>query len=145
MIAPGEMVLIVCDGNSARSQMAEGWLRQMAKGRFKVASAGAHPREAVHPLAVTVMREVGIDISSGYPKPLHIFRHDRVKVLITVCASAKEACVTFPGASMQIHWPMEDPTAATGEREAQLVIFRTIRDELRQRLTDWLQEQGLSV
>jgi arsenate reductase len=144
MLTDRDYVLIVCDGNHARSQMAEGLLRQMGRGRFHVASAGAHPRDAVHPMAVQVMAEVGIDIRSGYPKPVHIFRHDPVKVAICVCDAASQACATFPSSVEREHWSLVDP-AQGGTPEDQLAAFRTVRDDLRARLEAWLARQEIAA
>jgi arsenate reductase len=123
-------VLILCTGNSARSQMAEGWLRHFGGDAFEVASAGTRPAERVHPLAVRAMAEVGIDISALYPKHLERFLGDAWDYVITVCDSANEACPFFPGGRRRLHWSFDDPAAAQGSEEERIAVFRRIRDEI---------------
>ncbi|NTV66790.1 MAG: arsenate reductase ArsC [Chlorobaculum sp.] len=135
-------VLFLCTGNSARSQMAEGLLREMADDRFVAMSAGLEPREEVHPLAVEVMREVGIDIASQKPKPVDLYL-GRVPVhyLIVVCDKAQASCPRiWPGLldGRRFFWPLPDPAEQSGTREEQLAGFRTVRDELRGKLQAWL-------
>ena len=135
------MVLIVCAGNSARSQMAEGLLQQLARGRFIVRSAGAHPKDAVHPLAVEVMAEIGIDIHHAYPKPVHIFLRDPVRVAICVCDEASRACAIFPQDIEQVQWTIPDPAAIPGTDEACRAAFRQARDLIAQHLDAWITTQ----
>jgi arsenate reductase len=123
-------VLILCTGNSARSQMAEGLLRHAAGDRFEVASAGTKPA-SVRPEAFAVMREIGIDISSQRSKSVDDFQHDAFDVVITVCDNARETCPVFFGAAQQIHRSFEDPAAFQGSEEDRLAAFRRVRDELR--------------
>lgn len=129
-------VLILCTGNSARSQMAEGWLRRFGGNAFEVASAGTRPGERVNPLAVRAMAEVGIDISSHYPKHLERFLNDQWDYVITVCDSANEACPFFPGGKRRLHWSFEDPAAARGGEEERLAVFRLVRDQIRDRFRE---------
>ena len=126
-------VLILCTGNSARSQMAEGWLRHLGGDAFDVASAGTTPAERVNPLAVRAMAEAGIDLASHYPKHLERFLNDQWDYVITVCDSANEACPLFPGGRERIHWSFEDPAAAQGTEDERLAVFRRVRDEIRLR------------
>ncbi len=126
-------ILILCTGNSARSQMAEGILRHLAQGELDVASAGTHP-SFVHPLAIQVMREAGIDISKHRSKPVEEFAGKHFDVVITVCDRAAENCPVFPGAPERIHFSLEDPAAVQGTEDWNLRAFRQTRDELFQRL-----------
>ena len=133
-------VMFLCSGNSARSQMAEGWLRHLAGDHFDVVSAGTDP-STVNPLAITVMRERGIDISGHVSKPVGKFLGESFRFLITVCDNAREKCPIFPGVLQRIHWPLEDPAAAVGGEAERTAVFRRIRDEIEARIRAWLQEQ----
>jgi len=126
-------VLILCTGNSARSQMAEGLLRHIAGDRFDVASAGVSPTH-VRPEAITAMREIGIDISHHNSKSVDTFSGQEFDYVITVCDNAKEQCPVFPGMTKRIHWSFADPAAAEGDSELRLAVFRKVRDEILQRL-----------
>ena len=126
-------VLILCTGNSARSQMAEGLLREMGGDRFEVASAGVAP-SFVRPEAIAVMREVDIDISGHKSKSVDEFINQEFDYVITVCDNANEQCPVFPGNTRRIHWSFDDPAAAKGAEEQRLAVFRRVRDEIRQRL-----------
>jgi arsenate reductase len=126
-------VLILCTGNSARSQMAEGLLRHLAGDRFEVASAGVSPTH-VRPEAITAMREIGIDISDHHSKSVDEFSDQEFDYVITVCDNANEQCPAFPGKTERIHWSFEDPAAAEGEENARLDVYRRVRDEILQRL-----------
>lgn len=123
-------VLILCTGNSARSQMAEGILRHIAGDKYEVESAGTIA-SFVRPQAIAVMNEIGIDISSHRSKSLDEFLNDRFDYIITVCDNANQNCPIFPGKAERIHWSFEDPAEATGSDEEQLAVFRRIRDEIR--------------
>jgi arsenate reductase len=124
-------VLILCTGNSARSQMAEGLLRHDAGEAFEVDSAGTRPG-TVRPEAIEVMREVGIDISDHRSKHVDEFEGQRFDFVITVCDNAKESCPIFPGAAKRLHRSFDDPPSASeGTAEERLAIFRRVRDELR--------------
>jgi arsenate reductase len=122
-------VLILCTGNSARSQMAEGLLRHGAGDRLEVFSAGTRPSQ-VRPEAIAVMRERGIDISGHRSKSVDEFAGQPFDVVITVCDNAKESCPVFPARTQRIHWSLEDPAAANGPETQRLAAFRRIRDEL---------------
>ena len=133
-------VLFLCTGNSCRSQMAEGLLRHLAGDRFGVYSAGTDPAERVHPLAVRVMGELGIDISDQRPKGVKEYLGKfPIRYLIIVCGGADEACPRiFPGVLHRLFWPFDDPAKLQGNDEELLAGFRRVRDEIRQRLSDWL-------
>jgi arsenate reductase len=123
-------ILVLCTGNSCRSQMAEGILRRELGDLAEVASAGSRPAGFVHPKAVEVMREIGIDISGGRSKSLTEFMDGRVTVVITVCADADAACPVFPGKVRRHHFGFDDPAKATGNEAAVLAEFRRVRGEI---------------
>lgn len=125
------LILVLCTGNSCRSHLAEGFLRAAAKGRFRVASAGSKPAGHVHPMAIQVMKEVGIDITGHRSKHLDEFLNEPVETVITVCGNADQACPTFPGQVNRHHWGFDDPAHATGADEEKLAVFRRVRDEIR--------------
>ena len=131
-------VLILCKGNSARSQMAEGLLRRFCGEDYEVVSAGTHP-SSVNPLAIEAMQEAGIDISSHRSKSVKEFANQEFDVVITVCDSAAEQCPVFPGAPQRIHWSLPDPVSLEGLREENLAAFRSVRDDLASRLRRFLQ------
>src|SRR5688572_15038632 len=126
-------VLVLCTGNSARSQMAEGILRDIAGDRFEVDSAGVEP-SSVRTEAIKVMREIGIDISDHRSKSVDEFTTDAFDYIITVCDNARESCPIFPGNAEPIHWSFEDPATAEGTEDERLEMFRTIRDQISERL-----------
>src|SRR3990167_5111813 len=119
-------VLILCTGNSCRSQMAEGALRHFCGERFEVFSAGTKPSQ-VDPIAIRVMKEIGIDISGHRSKDVDEFKGQKFDYVITVCDNAKESCPIFPGVK-SLHWPFSDPPHGQEENEAVLVEFRRVRD-----------------
>jgi arsenate reductase len=131
MPAPQPTVLILCTGNSCRSHLAEGFLRAAASDLLHVASAGSRPAGYVHPLAIAVMREVGIDLAGHTSKHLDTFLGGEVETVITVCGNADQACPVFPGQVNRHHWPFDDPAHATGTEEEKLAVFRRVRDEIR--------------
>jgi arsenate reductase len=125
-----QSVLILCTGNSCRSQMAEGFLKSFDPS-LEVHSAGTRPSGAVHPLAVRVMREAGIDLSAYLPKNLDAFLDRPFDYVITVCDNAKESCPIFTGAVRhRLHIGFDDPAEATGSEEEVLAVFRRVRDEI---------------
>ena len=126
-------VLIVCTGNSARSQMAEGLLRDMGAGAIDVFSAGTRPG-IVRPEAIAVMAERGIDISGHRSKHVDEFKDQRFDYVITVCDSANESCPVFTGAPHRIHWSIPDPAAVEGTEAERLAAFRAVRNTLSQTL-----------
>jgi arsenate reductase len=128
-------VLFLCTHNSARSQMAEGFLRAMAGDRFEAGSAGTE-KTSVNPLAIRVMAERGIDISGQTSKLYSDL--ESWDCLITVCDDANERCPWVPGSVERLHWSFPDPSRATGTEEERLVVFRRVRDQIQERLTDWL-------
>ncbi|MDB6054987.1 MAG: protein tyrosine phosphatase [Verrucomicrobiales bacterium] len=125
------MVLILCTGNSCRSHLAEGILRAASRGVLNVQSAGSKPAGFVHPMAILVMKEIGIDISEHHSKHLEEFLQQRVETVITVCGNADQACPMFPGQMNRHHWGFEDPAHAAGTEEEKLAVFRRVRDEIR--------------
>ena len=124
-------ILVLCTGNSCRSHIAEGFLRAASGGTFAVASAGSKPAGYVHPLAIRVMKEVGIDLSQHRSKHLSEFLKREVDTVITVCGNADQACPVFPGQVNRHHWPFDDPAKAAGTETEQLEVFRRVRDEMR--------------
>jgi len=133
-------VLILCTGNSARSQMAEGLLRHDAGQRFEVESAGTKP-SSVRPEATTVMRELGIDISAHRSKPVTEFDGQHFDYVVTVCDSARETCPVFFGAAEKLHHSFEDPAVLNGSQEERLALFRRVRDELRSYLAEFARKE----
>jgi arsenate reductase len=125
-------ILFLCTGNSCRSQMAEGFARQFLPD-WDIWSAGTRPAERVNPLAIQVMAEKGIDISTQYPK-LTSAVPQPVDVVVTLCGEAAEECPSFPGAKLTEHWGLPDPARATGTSEEVLQVFRLVRDEIERRL-----------
>lgn len=131
MAATKPTVLILCTGNSCRSHLAEGILRAAAGDILTVASAGSKPTGQVHPLAMQVMREIGIDLTGHSSKHMNDFLAAPVETVITVCGNADQACPIFPGQVNRHHWPFDDPAHATGTEEEKLAVFRRVRDEIR--------------
>ncbi len=135
-------ILFLCTGNTARSQMAEAFLRYYAGGRFEVYSAGLEPGE-IHPYTYTVMREIGFDLGGHTSKPIAAYiAKVHFSYLITVCARAEARCPIFPGMGQRLFWPFADPAAFVGTPEAQLEKFRAVRDEISARIRAWLEELG---
>jgi arsenate reductase len=130
---PKVRVLFLCTHNSARSQMAEGLLRNSAGDLFEAHSAGTEATQ-VRPLAITAMRELGIDISKQKSKTLEPYVQQRFDYVITVCDDANESCPIFPNATHRLHWSLPDPSKATGTEAEQLAVYRAVRDELRARI-----------
>lgn len=132
-----QSVLILCTGNSARSQMAEGILRSIAGDKFEIDSAGVAP-SAVRPEAVEVMSEIGIDISQHRSKSVDEFLDRTFDYIITVCDNAKETCPVFSGESERIHWSFVDPADKKGSLEERLTAFRDVRDQIMDRLKNFV-------
>ena len=126
-------LLILCTGNSARSQMAEGLFRHEAGDRFEVFSAGTKP-SSVRPEAIAVMAEIGIDISGQRSKSVDEFLENPPDLLITVCDSARETCPVFPAGVERLHWPFEDPAAVQGSEQERLAAFSRVRDQIHVRI-----------
>jgi len=139
----GRRVLVLCTGNSCRSQMAEAWLNSLGRGNVEAFSAGSRPAGYVHPLAVRVMAESGLDISGHRSKPVNDFLGQPFDYVITVCDDAAESCPVFPGKGTRVHWGLEDPARAEGDEIQQLEVFRRVRDDLRQRIGDFLAETAV--
>jgi arsenate reductase (thioredoxin) len=135
-----QRVLFLCTHNSARSQMAEGFLRALAGDRFEVASAGTEATR-VHPLAVRAMTEVGLDLSRHTSKVVGEFAEQPWDYVITVCDAANEACPVFPKKANRLHWSFEDPSQAAGSDDQRLEVFRRVRDQIQRRVTDWMRSQ----
>jgi arsenate reductase len=133
-------VLVLCTHNSARSQMAEGLLRALASDRFDVASAGTEATR-VHPLAIRVMDELGIDLRGHRSKTVDRLLAEPWDYVITVCDGANERCPVFPGRTTRLHWSFEDPSAATGSEDERLAVFRRVRDAIAARLRGWVGER----
>jgi arsenate reductase len=129
-------VLILCTGNSARSQMAEGLLRHDAGDRFDAESAGTKPSQ-VRPEAIAVMRELGIDISGHRSKSVAEFSGQQFDYVLTVCDNAKESCPISPGHAVRIHHGFEDPAAVQGSEDERIGVFRRVRDEIRKYLREF--------
>lgn len=132
-------VLILCTGNSARSQMAEGLLRHFSADKFEVESAGV-VSSFVRPLAIRAMKEIGIDISNHRSKSVDEFSEQIFDYVITVCGNAKEACPLFPASSELIHWSFDDPAEASGNEEQQLAVFCRVRNEISDKLHEFTVE-----
>lgn len=139
---PGIMVL--CTGNSCRSQMAEALLRHHAGHRFRIYSAGTEPAEEIHPLAVQVMSEQGLDLSGQEPQHLQQYLgHVAIHTLVIVCDRAGTTCPTvWPGAHERLLWPQDDPASAVGSEEERLAKFREVRDALEGKILNWLDAQA---
>lgn len=125
------IVLILCTGNSCRSHMAEGVLQRAAGDLVEVQSAGSKPAGYVHPLAIRVMAEIGIDISNHTSKHMNDYLPRKVRTVITVCGHADQACPRYPGQISRYHWGFDDPAHAQGAEEFVLSEFRRVRDEIR--------------
>lgn len=122
-------ILVICTGNRARSQMADGWLRQLGGDRVNVSSAGTEPK-GVHPLAILVMNEVGIDISAHTSDHVNLYVGCDFELVLTVCDTAKESCPLFPGAARTLHRSFEDPDYPEMSADELTAVFRRIRDEI---------------
>lgn len=131
-------MLFLCTGNSCRSQIAEGFLRHLAGDRYEIFSAGVDPADRVHPRAITVMQEIGIDISYQSSKSVKEFAKQSFDHVITVCDHAKEVCPVFLGKYESLHWNIEDPADATGTEEEKLAFYRKIRDQIKERIIEFL-------
>lgn len=132
-------VLILCTGNSARSQMAEGLLRHFGGDKFEVESAGVIS-SFVRPQAIEAMKEIGIDISSHRSKSVEEFQGQEFDYVITVCDNAKENCPFFSASTELVHWSFDDPAEAVGSDEEQSAVFRRVRDEIQNRLKSFMYE-----
>jgi len=137
MSSSKQRVLILCTGNSCRSQMAEGLLNNMAGDRFEAFSAGTQPTQ-LNPRAIKAIAELGIDISNQKSQSVENFLDQEFDYVITVCDAARATCPVFPNANENLHWSFEDPAEATGTEEEVMKIFRKVRDEIRKRLREFI-------
>lgn len=128
-------VLFLCTGNSCRSQMAEGLLRDMAGDKFEVFSAGVNPTQ-INPLSIRAMQEIGIDISNQKSKSAKGFLGQQFDYVVTVCDNAKQTCPVFPGKYEKIHWNLEDPAEAQGIESEKMIVFRRVRDQIKDRIQE---------
>ncbi len=135
-------VLVLCTGNSCRSQIAEGWINHELGETWHARSAGTQPADCVHPLAVRVMAEVGIDLSDGRPELVSDYLGESWDLVITVCDSASETCPVFPLSVEMLHISFPDPADAVGSQDEQLVVFRAVRDDIQRRVLDALRKRS---
>jgi len=142
MAEPRRRVLVLCTGNSCRSQMAEGWIRSRLGALWDVRSAGTQPVELIHPLAVRAMAEVGIDISAGRPQSVARYLDEPWDLVVTVCDNARDRCPAFPRPVPTLHVSFKDPASAEGSDEERMVVFRSSRDEIRDRLLPEIQARS---
>ena len=131
MSANKPLILILCTGNSCRSHLAEGILRAALGEKFNVQSAGSNPAGYVHPLAIQIMAEIGLDISGHRSKHLQEFLTQEVETVITVCGNAEQACPMFPGQANRHHWGFDDPAKFEGSEAEKLQGFRRVRDKIK--------------
>jgi arsenate reductase len=136
-------VLVLCTGNSCRSQIAEGYLRVLSNAALEVYSAGLTPK-GVHPRAIQIMAEDGIDISSHTSNDLREYLSNRFDFIITVCDNAAEQCPVFPGDGTRLHWPFHDPAHASGTESEILAEFRTVRDQIKSQCREWIASLNLT-
>jgi arsenate reductase len=137
-------ILVLCTGNSARSQMAEGLFRAEGGGGFEIFSAGTKPG-SVRPEAIAVMREIGIDLSGHRSKSVDEFSGQSFDYVVTVCDNARDACPVFPAGAQRIHWSFEDPAAVQGGELERLAAFRRIRDQIHQRVSAFYRERAAAA
>lgn len=135
-----EKILILCTGNSARSQMAEGLLKHITKYEYEVFSAGTKP-SIVRPEAIKVLSEIGIDISANRSKSVDEFADQKIEYVLTVCDNAKENCPYFPADTNLIHHSFDDPAAVEGDEKIRLTAFRKVRDEVK----DYIQNEFVKI
>jgi arsenate reductase len=148
--APGEAamasdkkrVLVLCTGNSCRSQMAQAWVNQLLGVQWQARSAGTAPAARVHPLAVRAMAEVGVDIAGARPEHVLTCLDQPWDLVLTVCDSAQETCPTFPRPVPKLHISFFDPAAAEGTDDEKMAVFRRVRDEIRDRLVPEVRARG---
>ena len=133
MKAANMRILVLCTGNSARSQMAEGLFRHEGGGKYEIFSAGTKPT-AVRPEAIAVMLELGIDISGHRSKSIEEFAGQTFDYVVTVCDNARDNCPIFPGAAERLHWSFEDPATVEGSETERLAAFRSARDGIHERV-----------
>ena len=135
-------VLVLCTGNSCRSQMAEGWINHELGESWEARSAGTEPADRVNPLAIRAMAEVGIDISGGKPEMVDAYLDQRWDLVVTVCDSAKESCPVFPGPVKRLHVSFPNPAEKQGTKEERMKVFRGARDAIREKLLPEIARRG---
>ncbi|QDV52273.1 arsenate reductase ArsC [Gimesia fumaroli] len=135
-------VLVLCTGNSCRSQMAEELWETLGAGEWQADSAGSKPSGYVHPLAIEAMRELDIDLSENTSKSLDQFTDEKFDIVVTVCDNAKESCPVFTGATLTLHWPFDDPADATGSDAEKMKTFRRVRDEIKTKIQTFLADES---
>lgn len=133
-----QRVIILCTGNSCRSQMAEAFWRKYGGDEWEVVSAGTRPKGAVYPLAIRAMGEKGIDISRAESKSIDPFIGQKFDLVVTVCDDAEKSCPTFASAAKHLHWPFDDPPKATGTDEQRMQVCRRVRDEIEAKIRSYL-------
>lgn len=135
-------VFFLCTGNSVRSQMAEGLLNALGFGQWQAQSGGIFP-SYVHPSAIRVMEEIGIDISQQTSKSMDHFINEKFDYVITLCDHAAQFCPSFSGHGKRLHWPFEDPATAVGTLEERLAVFRSVRDKLKTKIVEFLKSETI--
>lgn len=137
MVISKKGILFLCTGNSCRSQMAEGFARKMLPKDVKIFSAGLKPK-GVHPMAIKVMQEVGIDVSLQKSKNISAIPIHEISTVVTLCGDAAERCPIFPGKVKRVHWALEDPAKARGREEEIAKVFRKVRDKIKSYIINYL-------
>jgi arsenate reductase len=137
-----QRALVLCTGNSCRSQMAEGWINRQLGDSWEAYSAGVTPADSVNPLAIRAMSEIGIDISAGKPELVNAYLDQQWDLVITVCDSARESCPVFPRPMDKLHLSFPDPAGAEGSGEERMVGFRRVRDAIREKLLPEVARRG---
>lgn len=135
-------ILVLCTGNSARSQMGEGLFRTEGGAGFEVFSAGTQP-SAVRPEAIAVMKEIGVDISGHCSKSVDEFAGQSIDYVVTVCDNARDNCPVFPAGAERLHWSLEDPAAFQGSEQERLAAFRRIRDQIHERVKTFFRDRAV--
>ena len=135
-----QRVLILCTGNSCRSQMAQASWQRLGQDAWTAESAGSKPAGYVHPLALQAIEEIGLDASSLRSKSVDEFLGQKFDLAVTVCDHAREACPVLPGVETTLHWPFDDPATATGSEEEKMNCFRRVRDQIRERIKAYLND-----
>ena len=135
---PAKSVLILCTGNSCRSQMAEVIWNQLGDGQWQASSAGSQPSGYVHQNAIQVLQELGFPTDGLHSKSSNQFTNTPFDLVVTVCDNAQQACPVWPSAKQLLHWPFPDPADASGSDDEVLAVFRDVRDQIRDRIADYL-------
>ena len=138
-----EKIIFICTENACRSQIAEDLMRHLAHDKYEVYSAGSHPTK-IHPAAITVMNELGIDISFHSSDPISLFKNESMDIVVTVCDNANKTCPVFPGKVDRIHWTIKDPSKNWNPSSKDLINFRKTRDDLKKRIKNLLKSRRAS-